>query len=69
MLLQLYHSLGYHLEEKSVVLPAVPFAEDAEGRKSPEEVKAGCRHGVEELGRAVALKAGCSPKLCHQGMF
>lgn len=52
-----------------MVLPAIPFAEDAEGSRSLEEVKAGCRRGVEELGRAVALKAGCSPKLCHQGMF
>lgn len=51
-----------------MILPAVPFAKDAEGSRSAEEAKAGCCRGVEELGRAVPLMAGCSPKLCHRGM-
>lgn len=69
MFLQFYRSPWYHLEEKSVVLPAIPFAKDAEGSRSPEEVEAGCCRRVEKLGRAVPLEVGCSPKLCHRGML
>jgi len=57
------------LEERSAVLPAAPSAKDAEGNRSPEEVKAGCCHGAEKLGRAVPFKAGCCPRLWHRGMF
>lgn len=51
-----------------MVLPDVPFPKDAEGSGSAEETEAGCCHGIEKLGRAVPLTAGCSPKLCHRGM-
>lgn len=40
---------------KSVVLPASPFAEDAEGSRSKERTKAGCCPG-----QLLALEAGCS---------
>lgn len=40
------------MEEKSVVLPAIPFAKDAAGPKNPEEIEAGCCHGTEKLGCA-----------------
>lgn len=52
-----------------MVMPAIPFAKDAEGSRSPEEVRAGGCCGAEKPGRAVALKAGCSPKRCHWGML
>lgn len=40
---------------KTVVLPAIPFAEDAEGSVSREGTKAGCCPG-----RLLPLEAGCS---------